>query len=258
MSLSESETKMLFFSAFGFGAGIWLFIKGFSTYRRKKLIEDTPTSKVRSIAMGLVEVFGTAVPAEKIVMKSPLTGKECVYYKYEIQEYRSTGKHSSWVTVKSGEKRPRFFLKDDTGRVLVDPRSANIDIPQDYNLESGIGRTPPESIRKFLVANRLSHEGFMGINRRMKFIEYVLAVGDKTYILGTAGNNPFVEQGSAKKSENALMIQKGSNEKEYYISDKPEKDVLKSLDLKTFGQIFGGIGLSAVCLAVFMLLLGIF
>ena len=93
------------------GGGV-VFFFGFNKMRRVKLIHDTPRSKVRSIAMGLVEVHGFAEPQEILI--TPFSKNECVYYKYVIKEYqRRTSTDSkgrshtsySWNTVGGGEKR---------------------------------------------------------------------------------------------------------------------------------------------------------
>jgi hypothetical protein len=232
--------EFLFYTVIGFFAGIFLFFMGMHWYREKSLIENTPTSKIRSIAMGRVEIYGEVVPAEKKVLHSPLSGKECVYYRYAVEEYRSQGKYSSWVVVQGGEDRINFFLQDKTGAVLVDPNKAEIEIPKSFNFQSGLGKDPPKLVVDFLQAHGMSFEGFLGINKRMRFTEYLIAPGDKFYIMGTAGDNPFVEEGAAKESAEDIMIQKGGRSNFYYISNKAEKDVLKKFTWKTIGGLLGG------------------
>ena len=95
--------------------GIVLLIWGLISFRVKRLIENIPTSKMRSIAMGLVEIYGEVVPSKDNILKSPFTNKDCVYYKYSIQELRSSGKNTYWATVDQGEEHRVFYLKDETG-----------------------------------------------------------------------------------------------------------------------------------------------
>jgi hypothetical protein len=45
----------------GVFAGVYLFYRGFRFLQRKRLILNTPASKIRSAAMGLVEINGLAV-----------------------------------------------------------------------------------------------------------------------------------------------------------------------------------------------------
>jgi hypothetical protein len=57
------------FGAIALAVGLFLFFRGFRDLRRKRLLEDTPTSTLRAIAPGLVEVSGRA---SKAPYKAPL------------------------------------------------------------------------------------------------------------------------------------------------------------------------------------------
>lgn len=242
------------YSIIGLVFGIYIFIKSFGWRGRKNLIENTPTSKIRSLAMGLVEVYGEVVPAKGSMLKSPFTSSDCVYYMYKVEELRRSKRSSHWVTINQGFEGKNFFLKDDTGIVLVDPKGAEVEIPPDTTIQSGWGKDPPKQVLDFLNTKGISHEGFLGIgNKTMRFIEYYIEAGDKLCIMGTAGDNPFVE-GSAEHTAN-IMIQKGQNEKIFYISDKPEKEILKSLGWKVWIGTFGGAALIVVFLVLIMRML---
>ncbi len=250
------DSRVVIYSITGFFFGLYLFFKGFSWLKLKRLIENMPTSKIRSVAMGLAEIYGEVVPAQGKLLKSPLTEKDCVYYLYQVQEYRRSGKSGRWVTIKSDTQMAHFFIKDESGIVLVEPKKAQIDIPEDFKFQSGLGRDPPKIIIEFLKANGLSFESLFGINKSMKFVEYFIAPKDRLYVIGTAGDNPFIEEATASNSTADIMIQRGNN-KIYYISDKPEKEVLKRFKWKTFAGLYGGAALSVICLVIIFLYLGI-
>ena len=252
-----SDRGIIFYAIFGLGAGIYFFFKGFKWLKQKKTIENIPTSKIRSIAMGLVEIFGEIIPDKKETILSPFSNKKCVYYKYTIEEYRRTGKHSHWVTVKKDERSVPFYLKDETGKVLVDPTDAKIDIPKDFEYNSGIGRNPPSVVKSFLSINKLNFESFLGFNKTMRYREYFIEPGEKIYVMGSAGDNPYVEDATGSKNEEDIMIQKGNDKQFYYISDKSEHEVIKSFKWKIFGGLVGGATLSLICLIVILINLGI-
>ncbi len=236
--------------------GIGFFWLGYSKFRLKRLIEDMPTSKMRSIAMGMVEVNGEAVPIKGRALKSPFSGNDCVYYRYSIEEYRHSGKHSRWVTISSGSERTPFFLKDDTGSVLVDPALAQIEIPADFRFQSGLGKDPPAMIKNFLAAKNMSFEGFLGINRQMRYTEYYIAQKDKLYILGTAADNPHVAEATAKQGVEDVMIQKGKGSV-FYISDKGEREILKGLRWYIAGGLGAGSAMMVIGLIVIFLNAGL-
>lgn len=250
--MSDLGGRIVMYSVFGLGYGIYLFFTSFSLFRQKRMIENTPTSKVRSIAMGLVEIYGRVVASADNVMKAPFSGEDCVYCKWTMEEHRSSGKSRHWAVVASEEVGKYFFLQDDTGTVLVDPRGAKVDIPITHEYSS---ITP--TIRSFLEAYKPGNISLFGLKKKMRFREYLLAQDNKVYIMGDADDNPFVEDGSSDKNETDIMIQKRKPKSFYYISDKPEKEVLNRFRWQVFGGLFGGAGLTVVCLFIIFAQFGI-
>lgn len=112
------------------------FFLGIKYLLLKRRIEDTPTSKIRSMAMGMVELQGSARRMYALV--SPISGLPCVYYrikKYRRKRYRtnrrllSTEGDSQWslVSITSSSSVP-FLLEDETGAVTVEPEGADLKI----------------------------------------------------------------------------------------------------------------------------------
>jgi hypothetical protein len=236
-----AETPPFVWGIAGLAIGVFGFIFGLKSLFMKRMIENIPTSKVRSIAMGLVEVFGQVVPFK--MMKSPFSGKDCVYYRYEIQEEHHDNKgRSYWATVKKAETSMPFWLKDETGSVLVDCTGAKVDIKVDSVFESGIGHDPPPQVLSFLKTNKIAHDSFIGFNKHMKYIEHFIEPGDKLYIMGTASENRAGGISGARHTDN-IVIQKGENEKAFYVSDRSEKEILSSLSWTVRLGVFGGAAL---------------
>jgi len=226
----------------GLLVGAFFFLKSFSWFRQKRLIEDIPTSKIRSIAMGLVEVFGEVVPAEK-VLKSPISNKDCVYYSYTVEEYLPFTK-KDWKTIRTNERRIAFFLKDDTGTVLVDPHGSRIEVPPQVVFQTGIfTKNIPEKIKAYLESKGIKLKDSYGITRTFRFEESAILVKDNLYVMGKAEDNPLVEEASSKKSSADIIIRKAR------ISDKSEREILRALRLKyMLGMFFGFLLIiSSVC-----------
>lgn len=228
--------------------GGFVFVLGFFKMRQYRIIRDTPRSKIRSMALGIVELHGH-VEADQLI-KSPFSKTDCVYYKYEIKEYRksssSKGKSSSyrWETVSSGDKRVPFFAVDETGRALVDPDRAEIDVSFKrayYQKSQGLFGSiaalgnivkalknfdPSEPMAVDVDGLQLepmeSRTGFHSVRvGDRKYLEYYIQSGDTLFVLGTAAND--------SSAPGKVVIRRGKNEKVFIISDKEEKTVLKRL-----------------------------
>lgn len=95
---------------------------------RARIVEDMPTARVRSAHQGYVELEGRGVPLGGVPIIGPLTGTQCLWYRYKIEhhETRGEGRGSHWSTVRSGVSDGLFLLDDATGRCLIDPEGAEV------------------------------------------------------------------------------------------------------------------------------------
>lgn len=104
-------------------AGGWL---GFRRLRRARLVEDTPTQRLRSASQGYAEFEGTArwMPGPKTM--SPLTRTPCVWWYYRVEQRRRSGKDSRWHRIEGGTSDALFLLDDGTGECVIDPEGAQV------------------------------------------------------------------------------------------------------------------------------------
>ena len=187
---SSDPTGLLLWCGIGFCAGIGLFFYGFRLLQRRRLILDTPFSKIRSASMGMVEVSGLAVGPYTMI--APITARPCYYYRTLVWEYKQSGKNKQWVKVAGERMHVPFFVDDNTGRVLVDPRGADLDLHCDFEEQFCDSffttKDPaPNNVRSFL--------GRHGIvtNNKIKVQEFCIKPKNSLFILGTLSENPGLE-----------------------------------------------------------------
>jgi hypothetical protein len=98
--------------------------------RIARLIEDTPTSRIRSAAQGYVELAGRGLPLPGTQNLAPLTQRPCIWWRYRIArktENRSGRmRRQSWETVASGSSAVPFLIEDGSGECIVKPDGAEI------------------------------------------------------------------------------------------------------------------------------------
>ena len=99
--------------------------RGMKTVKLKRTIEHVPTSPVRGAAYGLVELKGKPQAANQW-LTAPVSNRECVCYRHKIERRKRSGKKSSWVTVSDTTESSRFWCRDHTGSMEVDPEGADI------------------------------------------------------------------------------------------------------------------------------------
>ena len=96
----------------------------FSFYHlhRARLIEDTPTSRIRSAPQGYVELIGEADMMRGEPVISPLSATHCCWWRYKVERKNDNG----WRTIRSEKSNALFLLRDATGECIIDPEEANV------------------------------------------------------------------------------------------------------------------------------------
>ena len=90
---------------------------------RRRAIASTPTSRIASAAQGYVELCGRGKALDFPPLLSHLTALPCLWYRYQVEEEKSTGK---WQVVSRGESEVAFIIDDGSGRCVVDVENAEI------------------------------------------------------------------------------------------------------------------------------------
>jgi hypothetical protein len=151
--MANDDGRLLLACILGFGGGIYTFLKGFREYRKYRLVADTPKIHIRSVPMGLVKVRGEARSEEALL--SPITHTPCYVFKVVVDEWRSdTDGGGEWKHVATDVKGVKFYLQDVSGKVLIDPANAELDLPQGptRKVRSGGSSASPPQVRGGVAA----------------------------------------------------------------------------------------------------------
>jgi hypothetical protein len=108
------------------GVTLYSIYASFLAWQRNRVVEDTPTSRVRSAAQGYVELAGMGLSPPGKDLIGPLSRKPCIWWRYKIQRRGQGGRSSSWATVDSGTSETPLILDDGTGQCLIDPEGAEV------------------------------------------------------------------------------------------------------------------------------------
>ena len=189
---SQDPSAFLLWCVLGFCTGIGLFVYGFRLLQCRRLILDTPFSKIRSAAMGMVEVSGQAVGPYTMV--APITARPCYYYRTQVWEWKQRGKNKQWVKVAGECMHVPFFVDDNTGRLLIDPSGADLDLHRDFEQEFcdsffTTKQPAPTNVHSFLARHGVA------TSNKIKVEECCIKPKNSLFILGTLGENPGLEVG---------------------------------------------------------------
>ena len=188
--LRSSDSHPVLFCIIGLCVGLFLFVQGFRLLQRRRLILDTPLSKIRSASLGMVELSGLA--AGPYTMIAPITDHPCFYYRTLAWEWKQCGKNKQWVKVAAECMHVPFFLDDNTGKVMVDPRGAELDLHRDFQQEFCDGffttkQEAPPNVHRFLSRHGVS------TTNKIKVEEFCIKPKNALFLLGTLSENPGLE-----------------------------------------------------------------
>jgi hypothetical protein len=150
----------------------------FRFWKRARLMEDVPTSKIRSAAQGYVELigYGQLMGGEPII--APLSRTPCTWYQFRIEEkqtrWESNRRHSKWQVVESGTSDNLFLLVDETGKCIIDPDGAEV-TPSESESWYGSSRYPEYGVK--------ASSSFMG-SGQYRYSEKRMHPGDHLYAIG--------------------------------------------------------------------------
>ena len=115
-----------FIVALAAAAGGFALWQAFRALKRALLVEDTPTSLIRSAAQGYCELFGHAELMPGAPIRAPLTAETCIWWEYSVEEKVRSGKNTHWRVIEHDVCGSLFALDDPTGRCVVDPDGAEV------------------------------------------------------------------------------------------------------------------------------------
>jgi hypothetical protein len=253
---ARDQGQPLFMCVVGLAVGVIAFFWGFAQLRTKRLMEDIPTSTIRAIAPGLVEITGQVVDWQ--LKEAPFTLKPCGYFEYEVEQYVSSGKNSHWETILKGDSKTHsFYVKDDTGTVLVKPWDSKVIISDPYVLKTGTFTDVPQNIVDFLQQRNISIRGFFGFEKTLRFTERHFLPGQTLFVMGTCEQSPSPVAIPPEGALKDIAIEKGSRSGDLFIlSDESQKQLESSFATQAFFGIFGGLTLIGGCLWAILHLLG--
>jgi hypothetical protein len=156
--------------------------------RIARLIEDTPTSRVRSAAQGYVELSGRGEPLTGTKNLAPLTQRPCIWWRYKISKKAQTSgkRRDAWQTVASGTSGLPFLLDDGSGHCIVKPDGAEI-VPTESTTWYGDSPWPSAMPGKGL--NPFGERDYRYVEDRIYEHELVYALGEFRTTTGNVEND---------------------------------------------------------------------
>ena len=258
--------------------GAAFIVLGFVLLRRKRVMENMPTSRIRSVAMGFAELTGTA--KAKAALAAPFSGIPCVYFRYLVEQEKTRSRGGrSWETIDQGKSAEPFHLQDPTGTILVDPAGAETVLARSFRKTDREGGWFSRRKRytewwivagqKVFVAGTVRRLRDMALERKVALHDHLRELkrdpqrlsafdADRDGQISTeewgnavcAVRDEVVRDEAGREAaaapEDDILIGKGSDETTFLIADRSERALLGRLALQAGGALAGGAGVVIV------------
>ncbi len=190
----------------------WL---GFRQVRYKRMIENVPTSLAAGVSCGVSEVQGSLlIDDDQEPLRSPHTHSRCAWYYYKEEERRGSGKNAKWVTLKEKTDYLTFYSEDETGRLAIDAKDADV-------------------ISRYEISERQG---------RMRYTEQTLRMSDPLYAIGMADVD--------RHQPDRLKMVRGDTAEPFILSNLTEATVM--LMKARRGMFYLSLAFSGLLLALLM------
>ena len=164
-------------------------------WKRLRIIEDTPTAKLRSAHQGYVELEGKGQFIDDRPIYAPLSNHPCLWYRSEIAQqetFTERGRtQTRWNVVYTNTSDHRFRLTDGVSSCYVDPEHAEIN-----GIEKLVwyGNSEWPTRTQILESQSIVH----AMTNNYRYSEWLILPGQPLYILGQFSTWSAVTQKSMR------------------------------------------------------------
>lgn len=179
------------------GGGVYLFLQGFRELKNSRTIQNIPTSKIMTGAVGTnVEVKGKILSSDGQLLSAPISGQTCAFYSIEIQRLVKSKDRSYWKKIDQIYSSEEFLLDDNSG-AIAQVCIEDADIQRQGRVEKLQFRSNdflsiPEQLYSVLQQNearlrvfKLKKSSWL-FSQKYRFVEWCFEPKESVYVLGYA------------------------------------------------------------------------
>lgn len=153
----------------------------FRNWKRLRIIEDTPTARLRSAHQGYIELEGKGQCIEDQTVYAPLSNHPCLWYRSQIEQQETFTQNdrlqTRWNVVYKNISDHRFKLTDGVNSCYVDPSDAEVNGNEKL---VWYGNTEWPTKTQILESQSILNT----LTNSYRYSEWLILPGQSLYILG--------------------------------------------------------------------------
>ena len=185
-AVSNPSSPLTFLAWFGCILGVYVFGQGFLRLRHRSRPRNGTPSAIRDARPGVLHAGGLV--EGEVRLFAAFSGKPCFYSRATVWR-QDAGQVGGWEKAAEETQSSPFVLNDTTGRLLVDPSGAEVDLPRETHEEYGkrllaTHTDIPVGLEEFLARHKVDTRSALRVE------EYLLSPGAEVFVYGTVIPNP--------------------------------------------------------------------
>lgn len=150
----------------------------------KRKLKKANSKKISAFRDGDIAKLVGRVELVDEPLFAPLSDRKCSYYHIQIEQKKSSGKSSHWKTIIEEENRCRYLIKEGQHYAFINDSKLKSYIVQDKSYSSGFMNDAPQKLVNYLRDHGVDSEGFLGMNKTLKYKEAILEVDEQVAVFG--------------------------------------------------------------------------
>lgn len=216
----EIDNYVLFFILIW--CGIALITLLFNKDRRiRRKLQRAPHKTMAEFQNGdMAKVIGSVHAIENHLI-APLSGRKCVQYHIVIEKARSNEDGDTWTTIVDEFVKSKFTITDRKNHAYINDMNVKHYIVKDKEYSSGFLKDATLPLEKYLSSKKISVEGVLGFNKKLRYKEGILAPNEKVAALGQGNWKSAQDLNLPEFYKNILEIT-ATEKHPVYLSDHEE------------------------------------
>jgi hypothetical protein len=206
------------------GGFAWKYFKS-DRWRLSRALKKAARVPLADVRDGdVVRVTGRARAAEEEPFGAPLSGRACLAYEVEVEEYVQHGRSGKWKSIiHETDHVDAFWLVEPRARARVQCVPASLVLDRDAKFRSGVLREPDQTLIAYLANHGQQHQGMI-FNRNLRYREGIIEPGEEVTVLAVARSEPDPDPASTAdgyRGRAMRMVLRSPAHGDLIISDMP-------------------------------------
>ena len=155
--------------------------------RIKRKLKNAPYKVMGEFKDGdVAKVIGRVISTEEPLI-APLSGRKCVQYHVIVERDRGGDEEGAQYEIIIDDKvESKFLIKDGDYLATITDLNLKSYIEKDKEFSSGLLKDASSNLEEYLKSHGNKSENFFGFNKKLRFSEGILALGEEVAVYGPA------------------------------------------------------------------------